>query len=291
VLDDVVPFLVCPYCGAGTTKADSVLRCRSGHSFDIARQGYVSLLPAGWRGDAGDTVAMVQARERFLGAGHFAPLATRLAELAEQHLPDGPGCVVDVGAGTGHYLAAVLERRPDRVGLALDVSKHALRRAARAHARIGAVACDVWHGLPVADDAAVVALNVFAPRNATELARILHPVGRLLVVTPTERHLHELVAALDLVTVDEDKPRRLATQLGSHFVRLEQHDVTATMSLSPADVEAVVAMGPNAWHADTEEIGRRVTQLPTPTSVTLSITVGVYERRARDLTTPGATAT
>jgi 23S rRNA (guanine745-N1)-methyltransferase len=276
VLEDVVPFLVCPYCGAGTTKANGALRCRSGHSFDIARQGYVSLLPAGWRGDAGDTVAMVQARERFLGAGHFAPLATRLAELAEQHLPDGPGCVVDVGAGTAHYLAAVLERLPDRVGLALDVSKHALRRAARAHDRIGAVACDVWHGLPVADDAAVVALNVFAPRNATELARILHDAGRLLVVTPTRRHLVELVSALDLVVVDEHKAQRLAAQLDPYFEPLDRHEVIATMSLPRDDVAAVVAMGPSAWHVDTDELRERVRQLPEPMSVTLSITVGVY---------------
>jgi 23S rRNA (guanine745-N1)-methyltransferase len=82
-------------------------------------------------------------------------MATRLADLAQQ-VADGPGCVVDVGAGTGYYLAVVLERLTDRVGLALDVSKYALRRAARAHRRVGAVACDVWHGLPVATDSAAV---------------------------------------------------------------------------------------------------------------------------------------
>ena len=278
MLDQVVRYLVCPYCGNPMTSAAGSLRCETGHTFDIARQGYVSLLPAGWRGDAGDTAAMVQARERFLTAGHFGPVTTRLVALAEQLRPESPGCVVDLGAGTGHYLAAVLERLTDRAGLALDVSKPALRRAARAHPRVGAVACDIWHGLPIADAAAAVVLNVFAPRNAPELARILHPSGRLLVVTPTGRHLDELVAALGLVTVDRHKPQRLAAQLGSSFVQLDQQDVTATLRLSHADVEALVAMGPSARHTDAAVLGERIGQLPEHTEVTLSVTVGVFRR-------------
>ena len=276
MLEHVVPFLICPYCGEPLARTDETLRCESGHAFDIARQGYVSLLPAAWRGEAGDTAAMVQARERFLAAGHFAPIATTLATLAEQQTADVPGSIVDVGAGVGYQLAAVLDRMPDRVGLALDVSKYALRRAARAHHRLGAVACDIWHGIPVADDAAAVVLNVFAPRNATELARIMQPSGRLLVVTPTARHLTELVSELHLIEVDEQKPQRLATQLSPCFERLDHHDLTSTMTLSYEDVEAVVAMGPSAWHTDADELSRRIRQLPEPVSVTTSVTIGVY---------------
>lgn len=277
MLEQVVPFLVCPYCGGPVTTADGSLRCQYDHTFDIARQGYVSLLPAGWRGEAGDTAAMVRAREQFLAVGHFASVAARLADVAEQQAPAGHGCVVDVGAGTGYYLAEVLERLSDRVGLALDVSKYGLRRAARAHRRVGAVACDIWQGLPVADNAAVLVLNVFAPRNATELARIAHPSGRLLVVTPTSQHLNELVSTLDLaVTVDEHKSQRLAAQLDPYFEPLDRQDVTETMSLTHEDVEAVVSMGPSAWHAESYEMAARIRQLPEPVSVTLSVTMGVY---------------
>ena len=276
MLEHVVPFLICPYCGDPLARTDGILRCESGHAFDIARQGYVSLLPAAWRGDAGDTAAMVQARERFLAAGHFAPIAATLATLAEQQAADVPGCIVDAGAGVGYQLATVLDRMPDRVGLALDVSKYALRRAAKTHHRLGAVACDIWHGLPVADDAAAVVLNVFAPRNAAELARILHPSGRLLVVTPTVRHLQELVSELDLIEVDDQKTQRLAAQLSPCFELLDRHDLTSTMTLSYEDVEAVVAMGPSAGHTDADELSRRTRQLPEPVSVTMSVTIGVY---------------
>jgi 23S rRNA (guanine745-N1)-methyltransferase len=277
VLEQVVPFLVCPYCGKPTTKTNDSLRCSSGHVFDIARQGYVSLLPAGWRGDAGDTAAMLDARRRFQAAGHLGPLAAKLADVAEQQVPAGPGCIVDVGAGTGYFVAAVLERFPDRVGLALDVSKYAVRRAARAHDRVGAAACDVWHGLPVATNSAALVLNVFAPRNAAEMARIMHPSGRLLVATPTSQHLDPLVSALDLLMVDELKPQRLAAQLGTHFEQLDRHSVTATMSLTRREMEAVVAMGPSAWHTNATEVRERIRRLPEPTSVTLSVMVGVYQ--------------
>ena len=276
MLEHVVPFLICPYCGDPLARTDGILRCESGHAFDIARQGYVTLLPAAWRGDAGDTAAMVQARERFLAAGHFAPIAATLATLAEQQAADVPGCIVDAGAGVGYQLATVLDRMPDRVGLALDVSKYALRRAAKTHHRLGAVACDIWHGLPVADDAAAVVLNVFAPRNAAELARILQPSGRLLIVTPTARHLHELVSELHLIEVDDQKAQRLAAQLSPCFELLDRHDLTSTMALSYEDVEAVVAMGPSAWHTDADELSRRIRQLPESVSVTMSVTIGVY---------------
>ncbi len=89
---------------------------------------------------------MVQARADFLAVGHFASLADDLARAADEVAGSGrvPGCLVDVGAGTGYYLGAVLGRLPERAGLALDISKFAVRKAARAHPRIGAVACDAW---------------------------------------------------------------------------------------------------------------------------------------------------
>ncbi len=220
----------------------------------------------------------VRARERFLATGHFAPLASKLADLAVEQAAETPGCVIDAGVGTGYYLAAVLERLPDRVGLGLDVSKYALRRAARAHDRAGAVGCDIWQGLPVATGVAAVVLNVFAPRNAAELARVLRPSGRLLVVTPSGAHLAELVAALDLVTVDEHKSRRLADQLDPYFELMDRQAVTATMSLSHDEVEAVVGMGPSAWHADPDATAERVRLLPEPVAVTLSVAIGVYRR-------------
>src|SRR5262249_28297004 len=159
------------------------------------------------------------------------------------------GRVADVGAGTGYYLAAVLDRLPDRAGLALDVSKFALRRAARAHERIGAVAADAWEHLPVADGAAAVGLHIFAPRSGGELRRILHPAGALLVVTPNPEHLGELAGPLRLLAVDPRKDERLAGKLGPYLDLREQRQLRFGVRLGHRDIAAAVAMGPSAWHA------------------------------------------
>src|SRR5688572_20694208 len=135
------------------------------------------------------------------------PYTTLFRSAEQPGLP--PGCILDLGAGTGWYLARVLERLPGRQGLALDLSKHALRRAARAHPRIGAVACDAWAPLPLRDGVAALVLSVFAPRDGAEIARVLRPGGALVVVTPTDRHLEPLVSKLGLLTVDERKEERI----------------------------------------------------------------------------------
>src|SRR5437667_5093714 len=99
--------LCCPICAAPFELADRALRCPSGHSFDIAKQGYVNLLGSG----AGDSKEMVAARAEFLAAGHYSPLASLVASEAARNLPRD-ALVVDAGCGTGYYLAAVLSRAP-----------------------------------------------------------------------------------------------------------------------------------------------------------------------------------
>jgi 23S rRNA (guanine745-N1)-methyltransferase len=192
---------------------------------------------------AGDDAAMVTARDRVLAAGHF-DFVTRglVAATSTYH----EGLILDVGGGTGHHLAALLGGRPAAHGLVLDVSKAALRRAARAHPRLAAVRADAWRGLPVADGAAAVVLNVFAPRAGAEFARVLAPAGRLVVVIPIADHLRELDLA---VRIDPAKEERLAATLGPWFVREDERDLRTTLRLAPAEAAAVAAMGPSAHHA------------------------------------------
>lgn len=281
MLDDVLHLLACPHCGAALSRSEGSVACASGHSFDIAREGYVSLLPGDARLGSADTAEMVAAREAFLEAGHFVPLAEALARAAEPFLraegkPGGESlpCILDLGAGPGWYLARLLERFPQSMGLALDLSKHALRRAARAHPRIGAAACDTWRGLPVRDGAASLVLSVFAPRNGAEIARVLRPDGALLVVTPTERHLAELVTAHALLTVDERKEERLAAELGSRFDLERRVECEWFPELTPGDVANAVAMGPSARHISVEELSADAMR------ATASITISVYLRRS-----------
>jgi 23S rRNA (guanine745-N1)-methyltransferase len=279
MIDEALGFLRCPQCrdDAYLTRQGNVLRCPAWHSFDIARAGYVSLLPSGAARNPGDTTAMVQARRAFLGAGHFDGLAAAIADVVAALMPaEGEGCVVDVGAGTGFYLAAVLDRLPSRTGLALDISKGALRFAARAHPRACAVGADAWRALPVRDSAADLVLNIFAPRAGAESHRILSPEGHLLVVTPDAAHLAELVSPLGLLAVDADKPARLAGQLSPYFTLVSVREYRSTLALDHGAVAAAVAMGPSSWHLESGTLAVRIGELPDPVTVTVAVRIGVY---------------
>jgi 23S rRNA (guanine745-N1)-methyltransferase len=275
VLIDLVDRLRCPVCGAGLASADRVLRCPTGHCFDIAKQGYVNLLPGDARAGTADTPEMVRSRVAFLGAGHFSSLASLLAGEVVDGLPEG-SCVLDAGAGTGYYLGAVLERAPGSVGLALDISKFALRRAVREHPRIGAAVWDLWRPLPVPTGSINVIMNVFAPRNGSEFHRVLRPDGALFVVTPTSRHLGELVGPLGLLSVDERKSERMAETLGERFLQERYDEHEFTLRLSHSEVETLVGMGPSAGHIPGEELSERLTALPDPMQITASFRISRF---------------
>ena len=93
---------------------------------------------------------MVGARAEFLGAGHYLPLANVLVELSKNYAVEAR-LIVEGGAGTGYYIASVLDALPRSLGLAIDLSKYAARRAAKAHGRLNAAVADIWERLPLKD--------------------------------------------------------------------------------------------------------------------------------------------
>lgn len=278
MLADVTHFLRCPVCRGAFRHGGSALVCTSGHGFDIARQGYVNLLTGGAGHHDADTPAMVDARDRFLAGGHYAPLAGALAERSRQVVSElaGGACVLDVGAGTGYYLARVLDACAGLPGIALDASKHAARRAARAHPRIGAVVADVWQQLPLRSGAAGAVLVVFAPRNPPELHRVLNGRGQLIVVTPAPHHLHEVIEPLGLLRIDENKAGRLSARLDPLFAPAGQQTLERRLRLRASSLRALAMMGPSAWHTSPEELDGRIEGLGGAADVTAAFTISAY---------------
>lgn len=278
----LAPRLRCPNCGGSLADAGRALTCSRGHAFDIARDGHVALLPPRAKAAPGDPPEMVAARAAFLAAGHYAPLAAALVAATRQAVgPAAAPTLVDVGAGTGYYLAAVLDGLGTGWGLALDASRQALRRAVRAHPRIAGVRCDVWHGIPAQTAAADVAINVFAPRNAQEVARTLRRDGAFIVVTPAPDHLHQLAAPFGTVRVEPGKRTRLHAELTPYFRLASRRDLGFELALGRDDVQALMGMGPTAYHLTADEIRSRAAALPEPLTVSASVSVETYRSTAQ----------
>lgn len=268
----VVDALRCSVCGAPIGLTGRTLGCENRHSFDLARQGYVNLLHARIPAGTADTAPMVSARAEFLATGAYRELAEALGRLCA----DTDGLIVDAGAGTGYYLAHVLDAAPRATGLALDVSAVALRRAARAHPRLGAAVWNLWEPWPVGDEVASVVLNVFAPRNGPEFHRVLAPGGLLAVAAPAPDHLRELG---DLVlSVDARKDERLDGTLGEYFARTGRSQVRRVVEMTPSQQRHAVEMGPAGHHLDRERRRERLDALDEPRAVTVSFTVSTFRR-------------
>jgi 23S rRNA (guanine745-N1)-methyltransferase len=269
-----------PEAGTGLQEqvpaTGQALVCRAGHSFDRARQGYVNFLTGAGTPFVPDTAAMVEARDQFLQADHYRPLASAVAARAVAALPPA-GLVVDTGTGTGYYLRAVLDRAPaGTASIGLDLSKFALRRAGRANPATLNLVWDLWRPLPLAASCADVVLVVFAPRNPPEYARILRPGGILLVVTPLPGHLAEIAGVAGLLGMQADKQEALAASLAGAFDLSGEEDLDYVLRLDRAEVARAALMGPAGHHSDPTEVENRVAALADVTEVRARFRISAF---------------
>ncbi|NLG44866.1 methyltransferase domain-containing protein [Gordonia sp. (in: high G+C Gram-positive bacteria)] len=252
------------------------MRCADGHSYDIARQGYVSLLTGRGTNHRSDTADMVAARHRVFAAGLYDPIVAAVAAECA-----GARVVVDAGGGPGQYLAAALDAADQAVGISLDLSKFCARSAAKRHPRGFSVIADLWSGLPVRDGAADVVLSIFAPRNAAETARVLKPGGRWIIVTPEPGHLAEIVEPMHMLLVGEGKGQRLAAEVADDFDDVAVRPVRSSVALDEPMLVDIAAMGPAGFHRTREQLAESAATVVAdgPVRATLDVTMTTARRR------------
>jgi 23S rRNA (guanine745-N1)-methyltransferase len=251
-------------------SAHGTLKCSAGHSFDIAREGYINLLPSNHRsrGIDGDVASMLHARRRFLEAGHYRPLLEALADDVRATLCERGGrlaeatqtCVLEVGCGEGYYLGSIQaalggEVDPRVVFVGADLSKAAARLGAKHYPQATFIVADLNRRLYVEDASVAVLLDIFAPRNAAEFARVLEPGGIALIVIPAESHLATLRDRLGLLGIQEDKEARTLERFGEEFRLVGRREVRYPLELSADAEKDLVEMGPNHWHQPDDESG------------------------------------
>jgi 23S rRNA (guanine745-N1)-methyltransferase len=208
------------------------LHCARGHSFDVARSGYINLLqPQDRRSrQPGDTSAAVAARRRLHDRGVTGPLLQGIAEI----LAASPGDIVlDAGCGDGFYLGTLARRTGFRAH-GVDISIPAVNAAARRYPECEWIVANADRFVPYADRSFSIVLSITARMNASEFRRVLREDGRLLVALPAPDDLVELRGA------GRDRAGRTVETFAPGFTLIERRRVTTAAGLDAAAVHDVL---------------------------------------------------
>lgn len=258
----------CPVCGKGLERLERVWRCQNGHSYDIARSGYVNLLSQNGRHSKshGDNQLMVAARRRFLDKGYYRPLSEAVCEEIVTALSGRSAPVVlDIGCGEGYYtfnLSSALKKSGVRAELfGVDISKVALDKAARRCREACFAVASAFH-LPISGESCDMVVNLFAPYCGQECHRVLAADGLMLLVIPGTDHLWELKQV-----VYEKPYKNIVKEYeleGFHL--LKQRELSFVLRLdSQEDIDSLFKMTPYYYKTSRQDQERllRLTELET----------------------------
>lgn len=252
--------LLCPICRGKLSGERSALTCPNQHHFDRARAGYVNLLQIKKRPKLmGDDREMLRARREFLSQNHYAPLMSGISGIVARHRDQWQQkqrdskagyTLIDIGCGEGSYLAHVAHELGEHHGnlnfLGMDIAKEAARLTARRCRFAHIFVADVKNPLLLADESMNAILNIFAPRNPDEFARVLHEAGLLLIVIPAEEHLAGLHSQSQWLNIQANKRAHVVGQMSAAGLELfEQQSLSFNLRLTPPGLMNLIQMSPS----------------------------------------------
>lgn len=285
----ITPFqaLACPLDGKPLAHSGSAWRCPEGHSFDIAKQGYVNLLPVQQKRshDPGDSKTMVAARQRFLDAGHYHPIADAVGHAVlgyaeSQLLSSEPFSCLDAGCGEGYYLRQLADAAASAQSLSLmglDISKWAVLAAARQDAKQSPLSSWVVGSnahLPVQTGTLDSVLCMFGFPVASEFARVLKTGGVLLQVEAGPDHLREL---REIIYPTLKPERSSEVEAPEGFSNQSSERVSYSLTLKGSEkIADLLAMTPHFYRASAE--GRARAAALEELTVTVDVRILIYAR-------------
>lgn len=276
--------LACPLDGEPLELLGSTWRCVAGHSFDIAKQGYVNLLPVQHKRshDPGDSKAMVAARQRFLNGGYYDAIAAAVNRVVEEHRavsgsPNAPYSCLDAGCGEGYYLRKLAGAAAGTSPLSLmglDISKWAVLAAAKQDTHQASWVVGSNAHLPVQSAALDCVLCMFGFPVVGEFARVLKPGGLLLQVEAGPNHLRELREVIYPTLKPE---RSMEASVPKGFAHQQTLSHCYTLVLEGAEkVADLLAMTPHLYRASAE--GRARAAALDALTLTVDVRLVAYSR-------------
>lgn len=283
-----VSLFTCPICHSLMQPAKDTWRCdgslhpkQTSHPFDVARQGYVNLLPVQQKKSKvpGDSQQSIDARQRFLAAGYYKPLQALICQQMTQLLAENRAAMeddeqpirwLDIGCGEGYYTQAMAHTGMDTL-IAADISKPALASLAK----VGKAANSLWYQqdmkgektetktaaiYPIVTSAAHLPLrpysmtgisSIFSPILPEAFATALQDKGYLLIAKPDVGHLASIREALFDSVREHDSDKFLPT-LAPYFELIDTHNISVSLSLPVEALTDLLTMTPYAYRARAE---------------------------------------
>jgi len=244
---------ICPLCQNPLMlhHASKGYYCTKKHHFDLAKEGYLNLLPAHYKKskEPGDSRAMMRARRNFLEAGFYQPMAEAVTHLIDQHkTPHSPMRILDMGCGEGYYSRQIETQSQYKEHLDLhgiDIAKNAIFAAAKKQANARFIVASSKR-LPYSDHYFDLIFRIYAPSEDTEITRLLKDNGLLLTVTPGPRHLWQLKEFI----YKEVKEHNTEVSLPKGFKQQESQRISYTIKPNQEQRLALLQMTPFAWRAN-----------------------------------------
>lgn len=264
--------LMCPVCRQRLELVSKTWRCEQGHSYDIAKQGYVNLHVVQHKHskNPGDTPESIDARRAFLQGGYYQPLQQAVVHLLKDLKAK---MVLDIGCGEGYYTSAMQQVVEQCIGV--DIAKNAVQRAAKLNDKVTWVV-GTGATLPVIDQSMDVCTSLFSPIPQTEILRVLKDDGYLIVVTPATDHLYAMREAL-FEQVNPHTPQKFVEQLQDLFELKEQQVIEAPLVLDQQALKNLIAMTPYAYKASPER--RMQLEQKAHLQVTASFQIYLFQKR------------
>lgn len=243
---------ICPVCRTGLLKTEKTYICENGHSFDIAKKGYVNLLMSQGGKQHGDDKTMISARADFLNRGFYDTLSEKICECVSEYTGNSAR-VLDAGCGECKYSADILEhleregKRADVIGI--DISKEALAFAKRRTGGLN-LAVASTADMPVENGTVDALVNIFAPFSAQEFSRVLKTDGVIIRAYPLARHLWELKELIYDVPYENPEP----DMAEEGFTVVARHEVKYKMNFETnEDVISLFKMTPYFYRTGEED--------------------------------------
>lgn len=275
--------LVCPVRACGKPLApfagERRFACKSRHSFDVSREGYLNLLQPQDRRSRrpGDSREAILARRRLAEAGLEPPVAAELLRVLDAVFSlGGVPAVLDVGCGDGGLLAELAAARPIEM-CGVDISVPAIEMAARREPGATWVVANADRRLPWADDSFDLVVSVTARRNGPEFARVLRRGGVAVVVIPGEDDLIELREALLGSAVRKDRSASVVRELVPDLELRSRTTIRSSALLDPPALRDLLAA---TYRGARSRESARAATLPSMT-VTSSRDVLIFRRGLR----------